>query len=431
VWDPNFTTRSASVDPAVKPWAFWQNGSGSPNGFLVDFNAANGNIEFVKDFLVPALWTNSGGGNWATISNWNSNNPGGGTASTGPASRLPNSLDWVKLQNAGGGTVTLSTGEHFVRKFYTQQALNITGGILSVGYQPGSGGKFDLPSEFKAAVTISGTAAYLAWTTQVDAGGGRLNINGGGITFRNINLVSDATNPGKIVFGGDVIFGTYLGGTGGTAVIQSTGSAAQAGSVDLGSATRLITINKGPPTIDLSITAIITGTGGLTKGGSGTMQLSGANTYSGGTTIAAGILTLSGAAAKLGAGNVIVQASASGSELQIQSGVSNAIANTATLSISNGAGGGSGFGAAALVANQSVVDLGNGINETVNMLLLNGAAQGPGTYGSSTSSATFKNDKFFLGSGMITVLIPEPTGASLLLLGLAGLAARRRRHPFA
>ena len=60
VWDPNFTTRSASVDPAVKPWAFWQNGSGAPNGFTVDYNAANGNIEYVKDFLVPALWTNTG-----------------------------------------------------------------------------------------------------------------------------------------------------------------------------------------------------------------------------------------------------------------------------------------------------------------------------------------------------------------------------------
>ena len=65
VWDPNFTTRSASVDPAVKPWAFWQNGSGAPNGFTVDYNAANGNIEYVKDFLVPALWTNSGSGDLA------------------------------------------------------------------------------------------------------------------------------------------------------------------------------------------------------------------------------------------------------------------------------------------------------------------------------------------------------------------------------
>ena len=106
--------------------------------------------------------------------------------------------------------------------------------------------------------------------------------------------------------------------------------------------------------------ATIIGTGGLTKGGTGTMQLSGANTYSGGTSIAGGLLTLSGAAAKLGTGNVVLQASAAGSELQIQSGVSNAIANTATLSLFDNSSPGSGLSAglaAAVVANRSYVDL--------------------------------------------------------------------------
>src|SRR4051794_3844798 len=178
VWDPNYTTRAASVDPAVKPWAFWQNGSGAPNGFTVDFNAANGNIEYVKDFLVPALWTNGGTGEWQTISNWNSNNPGGGTAATGPASRLPGPQDWVKLQNTGGGTVNLTGGAQSIRKLYTQQALNISGSSsLTIGYVPGLGGKFDLPSEFNAVVTLSNTASYSAHTTQVDGGGGRFNIN--------------------------------------------------------------------------------------------------------------------------------------------------------------------------------------------------------------------------------------------------------------
>ena len=112
-WDPNFTTKSASIDPAVKPWAFWQNGSGAPNSFTIDYDAANGNIEYVKDFLVPALWTNAGSGDWSTISNWNSDNPiyVAGNTATGPAPRLPNNsnLDWVKLQNTGGGTVTISS----------------------------------------------------------------------------------------------------------------------------------------------------------------------------------------------------------------------------------------------------------------------------------------------------------------------------------
>src|SRR4029079_18132357 len=103
--------------------------------------------------------------------------------------------------------------------------------------------------------------------------------------------------------------------------------------VDLGGATRTFTINDGAPAIDVSILAAIIGSGGLTKAGAGTLQLSGADSYTGDTTITGGLLTLAGAAAKLGAGNVIVQASAGGSQLQIQTGVSNAIANNATLSL--------------------------------------------------------------------------------------------------
>lgn len=291
-WDPNFTTKSASIDPAIKPWAFWQNGSGSPNGFLIDYNAANGNIEFVKDFLVPALWTNAGSGDWGTTSNWNSDNPSyDGTVQNGPAPRLPNSanLDWVKLQNSGGGTVTLSSGARTVRKFYTQQTFNMTGGSLSVGYLPGSGGKWDLPSEFNAVVTLSAGAAYSAHTTQVDGGGGQFNINGGTVTFRSLELASHAANPGKIVMGGDVtLVPSTLGGTG-TAVIRSTGALAQSGLVDLGGAVRTFTVSDGAPAIDVLIQAPVVGTGGFKKAGAGTLQLAGTNTYTGGTTFSEGV----------------------------------------------------------------------------------------------------------------------------------------------
>src|SRR5205814_1253996 len=109
------------------------------------------------------------------------------------------------------------------------------------------------------------------------------------------------TTPGKIVMGGNVTFApSALGGTA-TAVIQSTGSST-AGTVDLGTATRTFTINDGTPSIDVSILATITGTGGFTKAGAGALQLSGAETYTGATTVSAGMLTLSGASAKLGTG---------------------------------------------------------------------------------------------------------------------------------
>lgn len=289
-WDPNFTTKSASIDPAIKPWAFWQNGSGSPNGFLIDYNAANGNIEFVKDFLVPALWTNAGSGDWGTTSNWNSDNPTyNGTVQSGPAPRLPNSgnLDWVKLQNSGGGTVTLSSGARTVRKFYTQQPLNITGGSLTVSYVPGSGGKWDVPSEFNATVTLSSGASYSARTTQVDSLGGVFNINGGTVTFSDIQLTSHSNIPGKIAIGGDVTFAQT--GNAGTSTIRSVGSSPLAGGVSLAAGNHTLSVNNGSASIDLSIQAAITGAGGLTKSGAGTLQLAGTNTYTGGTTLSDGV----------------------------------------------------------------------------------------------------------------------------------------------
>jgi autotransporter-associated beta strand protein len=291
-WDPNFISRTNSRDPAVNPWAFWQNGNGSPNGFLIDFNAANGNIEFVKDFLVPALWTNAGSGDWGTTSNWNSDNLGyvAGNTATGPAPRLPNnqSLDWVKLQNTGGGTVTISSGARTVRKLYTQQPLNITGGSLSVGYVPGSGGKWDVPSEFNAAVTLSNGAAYSAHTTQIDGGGGVFNVNGGTVTFSDIQLASHGSNSGKLVMNGSATFAQTSGA--GTSLIRSTGSLGQAGSVSLSAGNQTFNVNNGAAAVDLQIRTGVTGTGRLVKGGAGTMLLSGTNTYAGGTTISAGVL---------------------------------------------------------------------------------------------------------------------------------------------
>ena len=135
--------------------------------------------------------------------------------------------------------------------------------------------------------------------------------------------------------------------------------------------------------------------------------------------MAAGLLSVSGASAKLGTGNVTVLGTTAGSALAIQSGVTNAIANTATLSLLGGGTAG--------VADQGYANLGTGINETVNMLLLNGVVQAPGTYGSSLSGATFKLNEFFAGSGIVTVLIPEPTSVVLMLLAFSALVTRRPR----
>jgi len=56
------------------------------------------------------------------------------------------------------------------------------------------------------------------------------------------------------------------------------------------------------------------------------------------------------------------------------------------------------------IADQSFLMLGAGVNETVGGLILGGVAQTTaGTYGSSSSLATFKLDEFFAGAGVVTL----------------------------
>lgn len=156
----------------------------------------------------------------------------------------------------------------------------------------------------------------------------------------------------------------------------------------------------------------------------GRISLGGANTYSGGTLVRGGLVTLNSTAATFGTGDVTVLSgnamiAGASARIEITAGTLNAINDVATLSL---AGGGT-----AGTADDGYVTLGSGINETVGGLVLAGAAQLPGTYGSSTSGAAFQNDEYFSGPGMLTV-VPEPAALSLSALGMITLFRRTRRR---
>jgi fibronectin-binding autotransporter adhesin len=153
----------------------------------------------------------------------------------------------------------------------------------------------------------------------------------------------------------------------------------------------------------------IVGVGAVTKVGPGPMRVTNTNTYSGGTIVNAGSLAVGHADAlnngfgfydatdgTLGSGNVTVNSTAS--DLEIETGVAaaNVIADTKTLSLAGGGTGG--------VADQGFALLDPGINETVGGLILGGVTQTTaGTYGSTSSTATFQSDEYFSGSGVITL----------------------------
>ncbi|MCA9189047.1 MAG: glycoside hydrolase family 25 protein, partial [Planctomycetales bacterium] len=145
----------------MHPWTFWQYAStGRLQSFNngdsnLDFNVAQGDIEFLKDQLVPAVWMTDSSGNWSTLSNWNSGQapiaPVTGTGQVAPVGRrtlptprLPGETvfgvtsgkhDTVILDRPNADiTVTLDAGSYDIRKLFVRESLVISGGELHVNY---------------------------------------------------------------------------------------------------------------------------------------------------------------------------------------------------------------------------------------------------------------------------------------------------------
>ncbi|HEX8522311.1 MAG TPA: GH25 family lysozyme [Tepidisphaeraceae bacterium] len=305
VWNPNYPTVPLQQPWVGKqPWKFWQYtsrgrvpGIGN-NAVNVDLDVANGGVEWVRDYLIPALWTKDAGGDWSTISNWNSDaDPSG----LGPAARLPGPIDTIILQRDNANPViSMTTGTHNIRKLFTYEPLNITGGSLTINYVPNADST-PMSAVFSSPVTLGGTGALSVHTLYVDPAK-TFSVNAGSLTFNTIDLKPDASNPAQINLGGDVSI-TPLSNA--TAVINSTPAAGQvAGRMDLQGGTRNITVANGTADVDLHVNVSMSN-GQLTKSGLGTMLLGQSNTFSGFVTLNDGILRVASPAQLSGATRVI------------------------------------------------------------------------------------------------------------------------------
>lgn len=395
VWNPAYPNT-----PSPAPWKFWQYSTtgGIPGyGGNIDKNAANGGIEFVKDYLVPAIWMNDSNGEWTTMANWNSGiapvepvqGPGqvarvGGTWTTGsvparPAQRLPGVDDAVRGVDGQNDTVilnrpnanitvTLSSGSHNIRKLYVNETLAITGGSLTVNYVP-SADSTPFAAQFSGAVSLSGSAEFSVHTLQVDSTR-TFTIDGGHLAANKINLMPHASTPAKLLLGGDLDF-TPLADA--AAVIGNGSGAGLAGRVDLGGGNRTLNVADGAAAVDLTISVPVLN-GGLVKTGAGALALTGANAYAGDTAVEQGSLAL---------GTPFL---ANGADVKLLTG--------ATLGL-NFAG-----------------------TDVIDSLFIDGVSQAAGVWGALGSGAEFTSP-LFTGTGLlqVTTFVAPPSPADFNLDG--------------
>lgn len=291
----------------------------------------------------------------------------------------------------GDGTATFGTGA----KTYTGPTL-LSGGRMRISQAaaPANSSSFTIAAGGQLDTITAGTYSL---------GSGTLNLNGTG-----------ASGGPNAIFPGAIRPDTGLSITISNPTVLQSDTLLHCQGAAAGLLTFTNTIS-GPGKLSL--------TAPNSNADIGTYTLSGANTYSGGTQITGGTLLVSGATATLGTGSVTINNAASPTSttnrLQIAGGVLDAISDNATLNIAGGGAPGT--------ADQNYVDLGAGVNERVGRLILGGVEQLlPGTYGSTASSADFKSDEYFAGTGVVT--IPEPGSAALLFAATAGLLIRRRRR---
>lgn len=247
-----------------------------------------------------------------------------------------------------------------------------------------NGGRFRLspnaPLTMTSSFTINGGQLVFTGNGTFTLGPGNLNLSGNGPATGPYAAFPGTIRPGT----NQVITITN------NVVLQDDASVAVFGTA---TSLTLSGVISGPSTSTFRLDVF-----GGQPNNHGSLIVTGANTYSGGTDVVQGTFRLSGASATAGTGNVLVDGVsdrgngilASG-KLDIQSGVLNGIADTAIVSLTGGT-----FGGQAI--------LGAGVNELIGGLVLGGVTQTvAGTYGSTSSSATFQNDAYFQGAGVFTI----------------------------
>ncbi|MDW5441356.1 autotransporter-associated beta strand repeat-containing protein, partial [Polaromonas sp. SM01] len=195
------------------------------------------------------------------------------------------------LTKTNSGTLTL-TGAHTYSGGTTVSGgvlqgstSNLQGNILNnanVTFEQTTTGTYAGAMSGTGALTKSGTGTLiLGGLSGANTYSGATLVNSGGtLQVGALNTLS-ANSALTLATGATLNLNNFS---------QTIGSLANGGNVTLGSAT----LSTGTNNTSTTYAGVISGAGGLAKGGSGTMTMTGANTYSGATSVNAGTLTVNG-----------------------------------------------------------------------------------------------------------------------------------------
>jgi autotransporter-associated beta strand protein len=184
------------------------------------------------------------------------------------------------LVKAGGGTLTLSGANTFTGE------VNITGGAVRANNGTGLNTSSLLTLNggvFETGANLERTGGSSAGNMQITGGTSGFSANGAAAQVAFGTLASPgALTWGTAPFAPDVL---VLNASTANNTLNFTNA------IDLGASARTVQVNANTATMS----GILTGTGGgIIKTGSGTLVLSGNNTFTGGVTSNGGTLTLSG-----------------------------------------------------------------------------------------------------------------------------------------
>src|SRR3989441_1035853 len=252
-------------------------------------------------------WTGASNPNWKTNGNWL-----GGAAPTGNggenlvfpsgAANLTNSNN---LKGTSFNSITISGSGYTVGG----NATTLTGSLADSSVAGTNTISLGLTFAATRTVTVSNAATTLTISGVISGAGGLTKSGSGTVTLSAANTYTGVTtiNVGTIAIAADAGLGASPGAptagklTFGGGTLRTTASFTLAANRGI-ALTGAGTISTDPGTT-LTYGGIAAGAGALTKAGTGTLILSGANTYTGATSVSAGTL-------QLGATNTVPSGSA-------------------------------------------------------------------------------------------------------------------------